>query len=268
MKTWGLIAGIFLLFIVSIPAFTREAAPDFTAKTIGGQTYTSENLRGENILVEFWASWCHVCRDDQPAVDSISREFSGRGLIVLAVDADDTGDEARRYLAQNPRSCNVVLGEDTNLVAQFRPTSLPYYVLIDRSGDVAGTQDGGAGEEPLLDLLSNVGLASRFHHASPGAESAPPVLRHSDPKLIEVPRSGFLAHPRPLTPAVFILTSGEKVESRHYTIAGGTIRIDDLPQPRTIPISALDRPATLAANHKRGVDLQIPANANDVYLGF
>ena len=92
---------------------------------------------------------------------------------MLAVDADDTGDEARRYLAQNPRSCNVVLGEDTNLVAQFRPTSLPYYVLIDRSGDVAGTQDGGAGEEPLLDLLSNVGLASRFHHASPGAESAP-----------------------------------------------------------------------------------------------
>jgi thiol-disulfide isomerase/thioredoxin len=268
MKTWATVAVIFVLILASVPANAREVAPDFVAKTTGGQTYTSENLRRENILVEFWATWCHVCRDDQPALDRISREFSGRGLIVLAVEAYDTGDETRKYLAQNPRSCNVVLGEDTNLVAQFRPTSVPYYVLIDRSGEIAGTQDGGGGEEALLDLLGNVGSGGRSLGESCGEVSTPPVLRHSDPKLIEVPRGSFLAHPKPLTPAIFILTTGEKVESRHYTIAGATIRITDQPEVRTIPLTALDRKATLAANHKRGIDLKIPANSNDVYLGF
>ncbi len=150
----------------------------------------------------------------------------------------------------------------------FILTVFPYYVLIDRSGDIAGTQDGGAGEEPLLDLLLNVGLVGRFSGAKREEEPAPRPLLHSDPKLINVADKGIDLPHKPLTPAVFILKSGEKVESRHYAIVGGTIRITDQPEPRTIPLSALDRKGTVAANHKRGIDLRIPANSNDVYLGF
>src|SRR5579862_5170616 len=112
-------AGIVALWAALIPAPTGAATPSFTATTISGRNYSSASLRGQNVLIEFWATWCPVCRDDQPAVDNISREFTGRGLVVLAVDPYDSSAEVRKYLEEYPRSCNVVLDEDTDLVAQF-----------------------------------------------------------------------------------------------------------------------------------------------------
>ncbi|MGH9722100.1 MAG: TlpA family protein disulfide reductase, partial [Bryobacteraceae bacterium] len=105
----------------------REPAPRFTARTIDGERFSNDTVKGKVVLVQFWTTWCGYCRRDQPAVETITREFKDK-LIVLAVDVDETRSKVRQYLADSPRSCKIVLSEDTNLAGVFEANSFPLYI--------------------------------------------------------------------------------------------------------------------------------------------
>lgn len=135
-----------------------ETAPNFHAKSMDGENFTNESVKGKVVLIQFWATWCKFCRGEQPVVDELSREFADRGLVVLAVDFMEPKKTVKKYLAEMPRSCKVVLSDDTNLAAMYPSRSFPLYVLIDRDGNVAGTQKGAGGERSLRYLLKKAGL--------------------------------------------------------------------------------------------------------------
>lgn len=120
----------------------------------------NESVAGKVVLIQFWATWCQYCRSDEPSVEAIVREFGPKGLIVLAVDVGESKKKVRQYLEKSPRTCQIVLTEDTNLAAWYAAKTYPYYVLIDREGKLAGEQKGAAGEAALRRLLRKGGLAS------------------------------------------------------------------------------------------------------------
>ena len=110
--------------------------------------------------MQFWTTWCPYCRGEQSLVDDINSEFADKGLVVLAVDVGESKKTVKKYLAGHPRSCRVVLNEDTNLAAMYAANVYPIYVVIDRDGNLAGTQRGAAGERGLRRLLNRAGLES------------------------------------------------------------------------------------------------------------
>src|SRR5664279_1365681 len=68
----------------------REPAPRFNAKTTSGEKFSNESLKGKVVLLEFWTTWCPYCRQEQPLVDSLDQEFRDKGLVVLAVDVNES----------------------------------------------------------------------------------------------------------------------------------------------------------------------------------
>jgi len=137
-----------------------EPAPRFHAKTLTGETFTNESVKGKVVLLQFWTTWCPYCRGEQSLVDDIQHEFADKGLIVLAIDVGESKKTVRKYLAEHPRACPIVLNEDTNLAAMYAAKAFPIYVLIDRDGDIAGTQHGAGGERALRRLLRRAGFES------------------------------------------------------------------------------------------------------------
>jgi thiol-disulfide isomerase/thioredoxin len=137
-----------------------DVAPRFFAKTMDGEKYSSEILKGKVVLIEFWATWCTYCKKDEPAIESVVNEFGKSGLVVLAVDMGEPRRKVKKYLEESPRSCKIVLAEDTTLAAICEAKTYPLYVLIDREGNVAATQHGAAGEGALRRLLAKAGLNS------------------------------------------------------------------------------------------------------------
>ncbi len=149
----------------------KEPAPRFHAKTMDGQNFTNESTKGKVVLFEFWTTWCPYCVGEAPFVDQVSQEFKDKGLIVLAVNVGESKKTVKKYLEGHPRACSIVLMEDTNLAAMYAATVYPIYVLVDRDGNVVGTQRGAAGERALRRLLTRAGIGADSDESS----SATPV---------------------------------------------------------------------------------------------
>jgi thiol-disulfide isomerase/thioredoxin len=137
-----------------------EPAPRFHAKTTSGESYTNESIKGKVVLLEFWTTWCPYCKNEEALVDGIDHEFADKGLVVLAIDVAESKKKVKQYLQQNPRTCRIVLTEDTNLAAMYQANSYPIYVVIDRDGNIAGEQRGAAGERALRGLLRRAGVGA------------------------------------------------------------------------------------------------------------
>ena len=138
----------------------KEPAPHFNAKATNGETFSNASIKGKVVLLEFWTTWCGFCKAEAPFVEKLSREYTDKDLIVLAVNVGESKKTVKKYLEQYPRTCRIVLTEDTNLAAMYAATAYPIYVVIDREGNIVGTQRGAAGEDALRSLLSKAGLGT------------------------------------------------------------------------------------------------------------
>ena len=128
-------------------------------------------------------------------------------------------------------------------------------------------------------------LAEPAQTMPPPASPAPVVVvlqsadqpTHSSPvelpKLIEVPQEKNAQDKgrpgsNPASPAVFILSNGDRLQSSHYLLTVDSLRVQQGRTQRTIPLSAVNLEATMAANHERGIDLEVPENRAQITLGF
>ena len=139
---------------------TGQPAPRFHAKTTTGEQFNNESIKGKVVLFEFWTTWCKYCEEEASLVDGVAKEFSGKGLIVLAVDVLEPDQKVKKYLAEHPRTVPIVLTKDTNLAAMYNAQVYPIYVVIDRDGNIAGEQRGSAGERGLRRMLRGAGMTS------------------------------------------------------------------------------------------------------------
>jgi len=138
-----------------------QPAPRFRAKTIAGNQFTNDSVKGKVVLFEFWTTWCKYCEAEAEIVDHIAKEFTDQGLIVLAVDVAESDQTVKKYLATHPRTVPIVLTKDTNLAAMYNAQVYPIYVVIDRTGNIAAERRGSAGERGLRQMLSQAGIEAK-----------------------------------------------------------------------------------------------------------
>ncbi len=79
---------------------------------------------------------------------------------------------------------------------------------------------------------------------------------------------GKQAPAKPIPPAVFVLSNGDRVESANYVVTTNSVKVTQDGRQRTIPMSSVNVDATLAANRQRGVDLKFPADKSQMMLSF
>jgi thiol-disulfide isomerase/thioredoxin len=154
---WLIILAVSLAFAGSDD---REPAPRFHAKTLEGEQFTNDSLKGKVVLLQFWTTWCPYCKGEESLVNDLTMEFAGKGLVVLAIDVGESKKTVQQYLKDHPRKCRIVLTGDTNLAAMYAANSYPIYVVVDRDGNIAAEQRGASGERGLRRMLSRAGLES------------------------------------------------------------------------------------------------------------
>ena len=128
------------------------SAPDFTLKSLDGQSYKLSNLRGKVVLLNLWASWCPPCKAEMPAFERIYNVYRDQGFVVLAVNAanQDTLSDAIAFVNERALTFPILLDTAGLVSAQYQLHSLPTSFFIDRKGTIQEVIIGGPMSEALL----------------------------------------------------------------------------------------------------------------------
>jgi cytochrome c biogenesis protein CcmG, thiol:disulfide interchange protein DsbE len=138
----ALVAGLLALLIWKVAQGSQKEAelgkpaPDFTLGRLdrAGSLQLS-SLRGKVVVVNFWASWCHPCREEAPALEAASKQF-GDKAVVVGVDVRDASGEARRFLRKYDLTYPAVHDNRDLTWPKYGLTGLPETFFLDRRGRV------------------------------------------------------------------------------------------------------------------------------------
>lgn len=110
-------------------------APNFTLKSRSGQNIKLSELRGEVVMLNFWASWCGPCRKEMPLLEKIYKKYKHLGFTLLGVNVEENSTAAKNYL-KDVKVTFPILFDSTNKTSKlFDVSAMPTTVLIDRNGN-------------------------------------------------------------------------------------------------------------------------------------
>ncbi|UCC65766.1 MAG: redoxin domain-containing protein [Anaerolineae bacterium] len=130
---------------------TGFAAPDFTLHTLDGQTVRLSDLRGQAVLVNFWATWCPPCRAEMPAIQQVYDRYRDHGFTVLAVNLQERDAQVAAFADQFGLTFPILLDRSGDVFERYRVRALPSTFFIDRSGGIRNVTVGGPMTEAFIE---------------------------------------------------------------------------------------------------------------------
>jgi cytochrome c biogenesis protein CcmG, thiol:disulfide interchange protein DsbE len=140
-------------------AAVGDAAPAFALPTAPVGTISLDQLRGQVVYVDFWASWCGPCRRSFPWMNEMQQRYGGRGVTIVAINVDAKRADADRFLRQYPATFAVVYDSTGATPGAYAVKAMPSSYIIDPQGRIAGVEQGfleerrAAVEETIRSLI-------------------------------------------------------------------------------------------------------------------
>jgi len=113
-----------------------SAAPNFTLKSNADKNIKLSELRGQVVMINFWATWCAPCRQEMPLLNRIYEQYRKTGFVLLGVNIDDKPETAKALAQQLGISFPVLFDTDKQVSQGYNVDAMPSTILIDRSGKV------------------------------------------------------------------------------------------------------------------------------------
>jgi cytochrome c biogenesis protein CcmG/thiol:disulfide interchange protein DsbE len=137
-----LVVGIMLIRTQKGPIGVGDEVPDLTLTTFDGDLIPFEDLAGEVVVINFWASWCKPCEQEAAELEQAYQMYKEEGVVFLGVDYVDTETEARQYLEKF--GITYPNGPDlgTRISQAFRIRGVPETYIMGPDGRLAAVKIG------------------------------------------------------------------------------------------------------------------------------
>jgi len=151
MKAFPRILLILCSVICAVPAYAKRA-PNLELKDLQGHSQKLASLRGQIVVVNFWATWCGPCQEELPRLSKLAQSYSGKNVRFLAVSIDAAKDRAKIQPALE--KANVTLeawvGADTDTLGSFGLGDIvPGTAVLDERGEIIARIMGEARDEDV-----------------------------------------------------------------------------------------------------------------------
>jgi thiol-disulfide isomerase/thioredoxin len=123
-----------------------DCLPDVKYVDTSGKAYTLASLQDKVVLVNFWATWCHPCQQEIPALSKIYDHYKDKGVVILGVMADNNvpDSELLNFQSDHEMSFPIIRANSDLMVAFSYPQALPTTFVYDRSHRMVGRPHIGA----------------------------------------------------------------------------------------------------------------------------
>jgi peroxiredoxin len=109
-------------------------APGFSLPSKSGEQVSLDDLKGDVVMVNFWATWCGPCRQEMPQLEALYERYHELGFTLLGVNVEEDPSGADKYLAETPVSFKILFDRKNDVSKLYDVVAMPSTVLIDRNG--------------------------------------------------------------------------------------------------------------------------------------
>ncbi len=137
-----------------------QLAPELKMKTLDGKQFKLSKLRGNYVVLDFWASWCPDCRKDAPNMARMYRQFAPQGVkfvgISMDTDKEKWAQAVEKYGLDYTHVSELIKFKETKVAADYHVKWIPSMYLIDPEGKVVlGTVVSDKLDLKLSELFAN-----------------------------------------------------------------------------------------------------------------
>lgn len=112
-------------------------APDFTLTDLDGNEVTLSDLRGKNVYLNFWASWCGPCIAELPDIEQVHQKYLEKDLIVLTINTGEEKETVQKVIEEGGYTFTVLLDSNNLDTARlYKTTSIPASIFINNEGKI------------------------------------------------------------------------------------------------------------------------------------
>lgn len=135
-------------------------APEFALHSLEGKEVRLSELRGQVVVLDFWATWCRPCREAMPALELLHRQLKDKRLVVLGIDDEDSEAQST-FLGKFGYSFSSLVDPAKKVANLYKVGGIPTTILIDTQGKIRMYDVGEASYESLWDALNALGVSVR-----------------------------------------------------------------------------------------------------------
>jgi thiol-disulfide isomerase/thioredoxin len=129
-----------------------KRVPDPTFKTLDGQSHKLSTLRGQIVVVNFWATWCGPCQEELPRLSQIAASYSGKPVTFVLISIDESKNRSKipATLAKLHVDFASWIGADTDTLDSFGLGNIvPGTIVLDETGQPVARVMGEAKEDDV-----------------------------------------------------------------------------------------------------------------------
>ena len=123
-----------------------NSIPDFSVTSLEGKTINKDSLKGEIVVLNFWASWCTPCMAEIPELMELAANSK---VKVVGIALDETGFETVKPFAEAHKINYTVAVGTQDLFQQFNGVGIPYTIVLDPSQRIVKIYRGPTNRESL-----------------------------------------------------------------------------------------------------------------------
>lgn len=118
-------------------SLTGKPAPDFSLKSLdGSQTVALSDLKGQTVVLDFWATWCPPCVRSLPHLQELHEKIKDRPAKVYAVNLREDREKVEAFLKQKKLNIPVLLDSEGDVAEKYLVSSIPQTVVIGPDGNI------------------------------------------------------------------------------------------------------------------------------------
>jgi len=149
--------GLSLIFAHSSAAKPPSGlAPDFTLSIYDGQAITLSKVRGQVVVINFWAAWCDQCANEVPALEQAWQAYHDQEVTFIGVDCDENDAKGREFIEHYSITYPNGLDLANHISDAYVVNGLPQTFFVDRQGEIVFIVMGPLSYEELVAKIKNL----------------------------------------------------------------------------------------------------------------
>lgn len=119
-----------------------KMASDFTLTDLNGNQVTLSELKGKNVFLNFFTTWCAPCKKELPEIQKIEKEYKDKDLVVYLIDLGEDHDTVKNFMKKNNYTFNVLMDTNSDAGNLYRTTEIPTSLFINKEGKIVQRHSG------------------------------------------------------------------------------------------------------------------------------